>query len=227
MKLYSKIPFELNIGALAGKLRVERGSSDFSELKAMVDLAVRMGKPKAAYAESYVDPSDGNGVVIGGKLFQGRLLARNLRGVGRVFPYVATCGIEMDEAAPSDGDVLKAFWWDAIKSELLVAVDRFLRSTVEHVFKLGKTAVMRPGAGDADIWPVERQRELFDLLDGVEDSLGVRLTESFLMIPNQTVSGVIYPTETNFSSCEVCRREGCPSRRAEFSEEMWNDVQRG
>ena len=39
----------------------ERGSSDFRELMEMVDLAVRMGKPKAAYAEFYAESAADHG----------------------------------------------------------------------------------------------------------------------------------------------------------------------
>ncbi len=225
--LCEKIPFRLDVAVLAGKLRLERGSPDFHELSSMVDLAVRVGRPKAAYVEAYVEFAADGEVVIGGISFPGRLLTRNLGGAGRVFPYVATCGVEMDEVAPSDGDILKAYWWDAIKSELLYAAERFFRDEVKRIYRLGKVAVVRPGAGDADIWPVERQRDLFQLLDGVEERLGVRLMDSCLMIPNQTVSGILYPSERSFHSCEVCRREGCSSRRADFDQEMWEDTRGG
>jgi len=90
---------------------------------------------------------------------------------------------------------------------------------------LGKTAIMRPGAADASVWPIEQQKDLFHLLDGVEEKLGIRLTESSLMIPNKTTSGILFPTETDFRSCEVCHREDCPSRHAPFNRELWETMQ--
>ena len=62
-----------------------------------------------------------------------------------------------------------------------------------------------------------QQRQLFQLLGDVESSIGVRLTDSFLMIPNKTVSGILFPTEVPFYSCQLCTREACPRRRAEYT----------
>ena len=71
--------------------------------------------------------------------------------------------------------------------------------------------------GDASVWPIEQQQGLFSLLGDVEERVGVKLTDSFLMVPNKTTSGILFPTETDFRSCEVCHREDCPSRHAAFN----------
>ena len=84
---------------------------------------------------------------------------------------------------------------------------------------------MRPGSGDATVWPIEQQKMLFDLLGDVRGCIGVRLTDSFLMMPNKTVSGIRVPTEKDFRSCQVCHRENCPSRSAGFDRELWASIQ--
>ena len=53
----------------------------------------------------------------------------------------------------------------------------------------------------------------------------MRLTDSFLMVPNKTTSGILFPTETDFRSCEVCHRENCPSRHAAFNQALWDRIQ--
>ena len=83
---------------------------------------------------------------------------------------------------------------------------------------------MHPGSGDVSVWPIEQQQALFSLLGDVESEIGVRLTESFLMMPNKTLSGILFPTETDFGACQVCRRENCPSRKAPFDEALWQDI---
>jgi hypothetical protein len=55
--------------------------------------------------------------------------------------------------------------------------------------------------------------------------IGVVLTDSFLMIPNKSVSGIRFQTETDFRSCQVCRREVCPSRSAPFDKALWESLQ--
>jgi hypothetical protein len=53
----------------------------------------------------------------------------------------------------------------------------------------------------------------------------VELTDSFLMIPNKTVSGIYFPTERDFRTCQVCHREKCPNRRAPFDQTLWESIQ--
>ena len=219
------IPPTIDIESLMGQAHVEAGSSDAEDLQCMVDLATQVGKPKAAYAESFVEFRDGDVVQISGVSFTSRMLSRKLESVERVFPHVATCGHEMDEASPAKGDMLKEFWWDLIKARLLGVASKHLSDHVHGRFRLGKTTTMHPGSADATIWPIEQQEGLFALLGDVEESIGVRLTESFLMVPNKTISGILFPTERDFRSCEVCHREGCPSRHAPFNEELWEELQ--
>ena len=81
--------------------------------------------------------------------------------------------------------------------------------------------MMQPGSGDAEVWPIEQQKELFSVFGDVEALIGVRLTDAMLMIPTMSESGVIFPTATGFASCQVCRREGCSRRTAPFDEAVW------
>ncbi len=225
MQTLTDIPFSLNAASLCVESHVEAGSSDAAELESLVELALQIGKPKAAYTVSFVESRDGDAVRIAGVSFASRTLARNLESVERVFAMVATCGREMDEAFASEGDLLKGFWWDLIKGQLLIAANRYLGDHLHRKFRLGKTAIMRPGSGDATVWPIEQQQGLFALLGDVEEAIGVRLTESFLMVPNKTTSGILFPTETDFRSCEVCHRENCPSRHAPFNKTLWEEIQ--
>jgi hypothetical protein len=227
METLTEIPFSLDSVALMKQAHVEPGSDYAKELQALMDVAVKVGKPKAAYAVAFVDGRDDDAVAVGGISFRSRTLARNLQSTERVFPLVATCGHELDEARPTNGDMLKKFWWDLIKSDLLAAAHQHLNDHLHRKFRLGKTAIMRPGSGDASVWPIEQQRELFALLGDVQQAIGVRLSESFLMIPNKTTSGILFPTEVDFRSCEICHRENCPSRQAPFNQQLWEEVHEG
>ena len=50
---------------------------------------------------------------------------------------------------------------------------------------------MSPGASEKYVWPIEQQKELFSLFEYVEKLIGVKLTDSYLMIPNKSVSGFL------------------------------------
>jgi hypothetical protein len=137
---------------------------------------------------------------------------------------VATCGREVEEKPTNKDDLLNTFWWDTIKEELLRVAIEHLRRHLHKTYRLNNTSQMSPGSGDIAVWPIEEQKLLFGLLGDVKKNLGVELTDSCLMIPGKTISGIIFPTEKDFQSCQVCRRKNCPSRQKPFDQEMWNKL---
>jgi hypothetical protein len=225
MEILTEIPFSLDVFMLMQQLHIRLGSDDAKDFQCLIDLAMKVGRPKAAYTVSFVESRDGETVLVNGITFRSRVLSRNLASIERLFPMIATCGHEMDKAFPAKGDMVKEFWWDSIKANLLGAANKQLNAHLHHKFRLGKTATMRPGSGDATVWPIEQQQGLFALLGSVEQAIGVKLTDSFLMVPNKTISGVLFPTEVDFQSCEVCHRENCPSRHATFNKQLSEEIQ--
>jgi hypothetical protein len=43
------------------------------------------------------------------------------------------------------------------------------------------------------------------------------LTDSLLMVPRKSISGILFPSEEGFVACQLCERERCPGRKAPFS----------
>ncbi len=224
MEALTEIAPTLDVPALLAQVPVAPDSEDAAAFTALIDRAREVARPKALYTESFVEGRSADTVRIGGITFTSRMLRRKLETVERVFPYVATCGHEMDGVALPAGDVLAQYWWDAIKAELLSAARAHLLAHLTDRFRLGHTARMSPGSGDVDVWPIEQQRLLFKLLGGVTPFIGVILTESCLMIPNKTVSGFLFPTEEDFQTCQVCHRDPCPNRRAPFDAAVWQSL---
>jgi hypothetical protein len=218
------IPLVLDLPALMRRVHLAPDTEDAAAFASLVNRAREVAGPKALYAEAFIAAKGENTVEIDGITFTSRLLRRNLDRVERVFPFVATCGLELDSVELPKGDVLTAFWWDTIKAAVLGAARAHLQAHLIRRFRLGKTATMSPGSGDVDAWPIEQQKELFALLGGVTSHIGVVLTASCLMIPNKTVSGILFPTENDFRTCQVCHREVCPNRTAPFDESLWRSV---
>jgi hypothetical protein len=225
MKTLSEIPFTLDADQIIAQSHVEAGSSIAADLPALIELAQKIGRPKAAFALCFITKRDGDRVHINDACFRSRTMAHNLESTERIFPFVATCGHELDQGFLEKGDMIKEFWWDLIKTCLLVAANEYLNDYLLRKFRLGRMVTMHPGSGDVSVWPIEQQKDLFSLLGNVEKDLGVQLTDSFLMIPNKTISGIMFPSEKDFRSCEVCHRENCPSRRAHFNKVLWEEIQ--
>ncbi|MEA3408704.1 MAG: vitamin B12 dependent-methionine synthase activation domain-containing protein [Chloroflexota bacterium] len=224
MTVLDQIPFSLDAESLMARLHIAPGSAMEEELRELLHVATACARPKAMYKEAYVETGDDDEVRLDGVTFTSRPLRMNLDSVHRVFAYVATCGREVDDATPAPGDVLEAFWWDTIKADLLTAARQYLTNHLKARYHLRKMAYMGPGSADATVWPIQQQRQLFHLLGNVEAEIGVRLTDSFLMVPNKSVSGILFTTEKDFRSCQLCHREDCPDRRAPFDPELWESI---
>lgn len=225
MHVLTNIPFSIDTDALMARSLAVPESDDARELLCLIELATQHGKPKAVYTEAFVEGRDGDRVRLGDTWFTSRALARHLDSVERVFAFVATCGGELDEAFAGHGDMMQVFRQDLIKAALLRAAEEYIHEHLHRAYGLGKTATMRPGSADAAVWPIEQQRQLFDLIGDVPGGIGVTLTPSSLMIPAKSTSGVLFPTEKDFRGCELCHRQRCPSRRAAFNEQLWGEMQ--
>ena len=212
--LLESVPFRVDVPQLYRRLRLEQGSDDAKEVGRLVEQAEALAKPKAYYRPAYVEERDEGWVVIDGVRFASRVLRVNLEGAHRVFPYVATCGVELEEWSERLDDLVQRYWASVINEMALRVAFQTLETHLAEAYRLGKAARMNPGSL-AD-WPISQQRPLFDLLGNVTEVTGIRLTDSFLMLPIKSVSGLWFPIEASFESCQLCPREVCPGRRAAY-----------
>ena len=221
------IPFELSSETLVDRVRVKAGTADATELGALVERARGIGRPKAMVRECFIEGRGDDTVTLDRITFTSRTLRHALDRVERVFPFIATCGHEMDLVALPADDLLSGFWWDTIKAVMLGFAIDHLERHLAGTFGLGRTATMSPGEGDVRLWPIEQQRDLFAVLGDVKMQIGVVLTDSMLMIPNKTRSGILFPSEVEFHTCQLCPRQDCPARRTSFDRELWEGIQHG
>jgi hypothetical protein len=91
--------------------------------------------------------------------------------------------------------------------------------SLEENFQPGNTSMMNPGS--LEDWPIKEQAPLFKLLGDAKEKTGIELTEDLYMIPTMTVSGIRFPTEANFESCQLCPRDECPGRRAPYDKDLF------
>ena len=225
MKVLTDIPFELNVDDLFKINHVEKGTDDAKEFQSLVDAIGKIGKPKVLFKECFIDKKGTDTISISETIFRSHVLRKKLDAVERVFAYVATCGSEVDGIDLPQEDFLKKYWLDTIKETLLGFSRGYLNEHLSQKYRIGKTASMQPGSGDTTVWPIEQQKELFSIFGDVESLIGVRLTDSFLMLPNKSVSGIIFPTEIDFKSCQLCHRENCQGRSAPFDKDLWESMQ--
>jgi hypothetical protein len=173
-----------------------------------------VGKPKIVFGEAYITDRWDDGVSIDGNRFYCNLMKNNLKDVHRVFPYAATCGREIYEWAESIDDMFIKYWADHIMEVTLRNAIAYLYDIVKNNYGISKIASMNPGSLDG--WPIDQQVDLFKLMDNSHIDIGIELTESYLMVPAKSVSGIMFKSKSGYSNCKLCERVGCPSRRAPF-----------
>jgi hypothetical protein len=216
---FENIPWRLDADDVFRKIRVDPAAPDAGQVRRLIDAAHAVGRPKALHRESYIDARTDDTVVIDGLTFTSRVLRVNTGQAHRVFAYLATCGMELADWARSLDDMLERFWSDGIMELALRKALGFLNEKIAGLVPQTETAVMNPGS--LPDWPVTQQRPLFDLIGSAAGDIGITLTDSMLMVPAKSVSGIRFPTEARFENCQLCPREVCPGRRAPYDKELY------
>lgn len=216
VELLDKITVQLNPKKVLRQLHL--GTERLEDVQELIDIAHPLIHPKIIYQVSYVTDRNENTVDIDGIRFTSRVLSVNLDGIERVFPYVMTIGRELETVATSFGNLVKQFYLETIGDIALDLVGEYFEDHLTRKYGLGKISEMNPGS--LEDWPITQQENLFALLGNVEDLAGVKLTESLLMIPRKSVSGIYFPTEVTFYSCQLCLRKNCEHRQAPYDESL-------
>jgi hypothetical protein len=214
-----RIPFQLDLEGLKKKLHVKDQSSLAKDLEQLVAEAHSLGRPKALYRVSFIESKGDDCITVEGVTLKSRVLRVNLDGVYRIFPYAVTCGTELDDWTRGMTDLLTSFAADTIKEDVLYQAIHHLMDHLKESHRLTQASRMSPGSL-AD-WPIAEQRPLFELLGNAKDLIGISLTESLMMAPTKSVSGICFPTEVDFVSCQLCPREGCPGRKAPYDKDLY------
>jgi hypothetical protein len=210
------IPFKVDFDALLKHLHLRPDDEDAAEVRRMVQEAEAIGRPKTVYQVASAEMKDDRHVDIDGITFASRILRVNLDAVHRVFPYIATCGMELQTWSDRFDDMLAVFWADTIKAMALAAATTALHGHVQMQYLPGPMATMNPGS--LTDWPLSEQKPFFKLFGDAAAAIGVTLSSSFLMTPNKSVTGIQFSTEKLYENCQLCPRLDCPGRRAPYDE---------
>jgi hypothetical protein len=215
-KVYQiEIPVSLDIEMVVRQLQLRNKNHRLEEMvRELAGKAVDIARPQAIYQISHARVIDNTTVEIDGVAFTSRILSKLLRDQDKVVPFIATIGKEMDELPVPPQDMLRQFSLDAVKTVVLSRAVDYLTEYVKEKHAMPQTALMNPG--ELPDWPITEQKPLFSLFGGAEKQIGVSLTAGGAMRPIKSLSGIIFPNETGFLSCQICTQFGCPGRRAEY-----------
>ena len=147
----------------------------------------------------------------------GNIILRQLRGSEAFALFVCTSGLEFEtyqQRLKEQGDMVHVFIADALGSVIAEkCADQMEKALQESIDKLGWKHTNRFSPGYCG-WHVSQQQLLFPLFQG--HTCGVKLTDSSLMIPIKSVSGIIGLGEKVRKleyTCGLCDFKQCYKRK--------------
>ena len=214
MRTIEPIPIILDTEVIQTRLRLKDGE----RVKSLLEKVSPFITAKAIYSLNYIEEKTTQSVKIDGVKFKSLVLRKNLDQVERVFPFVITIGPGLEREIEKTSNILDQFALDAIGNIALGKARQYLEDHIKRTYRIDKVSFMSPGS--LKDWPLEEQKPLFTLLGDPGDSIGVQLSESLLMIPKKSVSGIFFQTEVSFYNCQLCPRQKCPGRRASYNKDL-------
>jgi hypothetical protein len=147
----------------------------------------------------------------------GKIITASLREAEYFAVFVTTVGQGFDQwnrASQPEDDMVRAFFADSLGSVLAEACAKVMLERLEREMMTQGLFVSNsysPGYCD---WKLMEQRKLFAFFP--EQFCGVTLTDSCLMLPIKSVSGIVgigKGVKKRLYSCEVCTMENCVKNR--------------
>ena len=147
----------------------------------------------------------------------GKIILHQLKGSEAYALFIATAGTEYEsylQRLKNEGDMVRVFIADALGSVIAEKTADMLETCLQvSINKLGWHHTNRFSPGYCG-WHVSQQQLLFPLFQG--HTCGVRLTESSLMLPIKSVSGIIglgKEVRRLDYTCGLCNFEKCYKRK--------------
>ncbi len=144
-----------------------------------------------------------------------------LKGVKFLIIGIVTIGGVLEDKVAelfNKGEYSRAIALDAAGTVAAKYLRNYLNSTVCQEARkqnLSTTKFFSPGSPD---WDISQQEIIFQLIPA--QKIGVRLTDSFMMIPQKSLSwliglgdNLVIPFQEEGHSCKICQAENCQFRK--------------
>lgn len=174
--------------------------------------------PRYGYALYDCDGVDDASIGIGGKILKtGPVITRYLAGAEGFALFVGTAGLEFEaflHEVKASGDIVREFMADLIGSEIAEAAGVLLAADLAAAQAERGWQISNSYSPGYCGWHVREQQTLFSLLP--ERPCGITLSESCLMTPIKSISGVIAlgpQIEKAPYGCAICGKADCYKKR--------------
>lgn len=185
-------------------------------IRKYIQICFELSAPCAGYvvcSEPCFDRDQAHLNLSGETFHLGRIVTAALEKSARIALFIGTCGKEVENYSRQlmkAGQTLEGYIVDLIGSEIAENIAEYIHNEVEKdMAGVGLKITNRYSPGYCK-WPVSDQQQLFRLLG--ENNCDVILTDSSLMLPVKSVSGIIgigQEVENAGYSCSICDADFC------------------
>ena len=213
IRILDAIPVSLDVTMVLEAVKSNGANKRIeAELRQLIEIVLPVVRPKVMYKAAQVTLVDGKRLAVDGVEFTHHVPSLNFSLGERVFPYVATCGLEI-EAMKFPGDLMKDYCLNILKNVILMrGASKYFEDHLKRNYALQELS--RIGPGEA-MGSTAQQKPLFSLLGDVEGAIGVRLSDHNMMFPEKSSSGIFFETAVRIESCQLCPNQ-CNARRAPY-----------
>ena len=217
LKVLSDLTLRYDLEELMHFCHLEYLRDKIKDVEVVFEESYRLIDPRAVYKTVKISEVKGSRLVLeGGSVFESELLAEKFKCTPEIAVYVATIGSALERRVTELGpkELSKSFIMDSVGTYAL----RQVSDTIQKDFQPdGVERLSKFSPGDTAYWDIVQQKVLFGVLgaEEVEKATGVRLSQSYVMVPRKSVSGVIGDTEEQFQECQICEKR-CEFRKAPF-----------
>lgn len=217
--LVPNLPMEKLTFRLGGRSNRRLSHATRTKVHTSRDRVQDLIRPRLTYQiKQMTKGSKGLVSVEGGIRFKSPKLAKTLKDCSRIVCFVATVGRDIEKEIKKlmhENRLSEAYIVDSMGSVAVEdMVERFQKRMTTEIAKDEMMTTLRFSPGYCD-WPITEQKKLFRLLDN--DEIGVRISDSCLMSPRKSISGVFGIVPENsplYNPCIDCRKTHCEARRS-------------
>ena len=156
-------------------------------------------------------------IIVEGVTFQvGKKIVRQLRNAESGALFICTAGVGIGDKSKdliASGDLLEGYILDVIGSLTVeAAMDKIQNSLEIELKRTGKKITNSYSPGTCG-WALHEQKQFFELFP--DNYCGITLSDSYLMEPTKSVSGVIgfgINLRKSAFECEICELKSCSFR---------------
>ncbi|TFB07855.1 hypothetical protein E3V08_06570 [Candidatus Atribacteria bacterium MT.SAG.1] len=189
-----------------------------------IERGYNLFKPKGIYSPIKIKQMSFSGGRVdlknGFSLYFSNSIINLLKGTNYLVLGVATIGSSLENRVSkffTQGEYPRAIALDAVGTVTVESLGRYIKNLIcqeakEQHFK--NTRCFSPGYGD---WDINQQKIIFQIIPA--DKIGVKLTESCMMVPKKSLSwamgageNIITPSKKD-DSCQICQAINCQYRK--------------